>query len=369
MYLIVGAGLSGAVIAQQLASRGYKVLIVDKRDHIGGNCYDYLENDILVSKYGAHLFHTNNEKVWEYINKFSTWERWEHNVLSHVDGKYVPMPVNLTTINMLNNIHLTTIEDYNNWAETLPKYDHIENSEQMAKSRVGDVLYEKLIKPYTMKQWNKDPSELDRSVLERLPLRTDFRTGYFNDKYQALPSHGYTKFISNILDHENIEVVLNTSYIDIIDRKFEGIYYTGSIDSFPEFNKYISEKLEYRSLKFENKFIENMEYFQPNSVVNYPDSNIPYTRIIEHKHFLNQSSRNTIITYEYPKESETDEDKYYPVPNKRNLDLYERYKKLADSYEDGGVYFVGRLANYKYFNMDQAILNALEINYPPYLNC
>lgn len=356
--LIVGSGLSGVVIAEQIANKlKYKVTLIEKRDHIGGNCYDYIEPEtgILMNKYGAHLFHTNNERVWNYVNQFDTWVRWEHKVVSSVDNTIVPIPVNITTINELCGEHISSPEEANQWFEkNQVKYTSINNSEEMAKSRIGSILYEKLIKDYTIKQWDKYPHELDKSVLERIPFRNNFDTRYFNDKYQALPHKGYTHFISKILENKNIEVLLNTDYFEFIkDKTFDLIIFTGPIDSyFPNL-----EKLEYRSIDFDIQIIKNMNYFQPNSVVNYPDINIPYTRIVEYKHFLHQQSQDTVIVKET---SNNSGEPYYPVPNKKNSDLYEKYKKLAIEEESKNVYFIGRLANYTYFNMDQAILNSLE---------
>jgi len=357
--LIVGCGLSGVVIAERLANvLNKKVIIIEKRNHIGGNCYDYKEKEsnILINKYGAHLFHTNNEKVWNYINKFDKWVRWEHKVLSYVDDKFVSIPVNITTINQLCEENLENEEDVKEWlTENQVKYNEINNSEEMAKSRIGETLYNKLIKDYTYKQWNKYPSELNKSVLERIPIRPNFDTRYFNDKYQALPQKGYTHFFEQILDNKNIEVKLNCDYFDFIkeNNNYEYTIFTGPIDSY--FNDY--EKLEYRSIDFKIEVIKNMNYYQPNSVVNYPQNNVEFTRIVEYKHFLNQKSENTVIV------SETTNNKgepYYPVPNERNLSLYEKYKKLAEAEENKNVFFIGRLANYKYFNMDQAILNSLD---------
>ena len=360
MYLIVGCGLTGVVIAEQISSvLNESVLLIEKRDHIGGNCYDYIDHEtgILINKYGAHLFHTNNKEVWDYINKFDEWVRWEHKVLSYVDNKFVPIPANITTVNELCNEHIQTEMDMNNWlSKNQIKYNEIIDSEQMAKSRIGEILYEKLIKSYTYKQWNKYPNELDSSVLARIPLRNNFDTRYFNDRYQALPKHGYTHFFDKLLSHPNIKYLLNTDYFDFIkttDLKFKKIIYTGPIDTY--FN--LDEKLEYRSIDFKIEKIMNMNYYQPNSVINYPEIKYPYTRIVEYKHFLNQQSPHTVIISEITNDIG---EPFYPVPNKKNLDIYEKYKKLAENEEkQHGVYFVGRLANYKYFNMDEAIANAL----------
>jgi len=362
-YLIVGCGLSGAVIAQQIAEKkGKTSLIIEKRDHIGGNCYDYIDKEtgILMNKYGAHLFHTNKENVWKYINKFDIWKRWEHKVLSYVDGRFVSIPVNITTINEVLNENLQNEEDVKLWLEkNQVKYDEIKNSEEMAKSRIGEVLYEKMVKNYTFKQWNKYPYELDKSVLARIPVRPNFDTRYFADKYQALPEKGYTKFFEKLLDNPLIEYRLNIDFFEFKkDYNLENtpIIYTGPIDTY--FSDIGLEKLEYRSIDFHIKKYMNMNFYQPCGAVNYPGNEEPYTRIIEYKHFLNQNSPHTIIV------GETTNDKgepYYPVPNERNLSLYDKYKKMADQTQaEGKIFFVGRLANYKYFNMDQAIDNALK---------
>jgi UDP-galactopyranose mutase len=355
--LIVGSGLSGAVLAERIATKlNQKVTVIEKREHVGGNCYDYVDKEtgILMNKYGAHLFHTNHEDVWNYINTFDKWIRWEHKVVSHVDDKFVPMPVNITTINEVCGTHLQTESEVKEWLHVNQvHYDTITNSEEMAKSRIGFTLYEKLVKDYTFKQWNKYPNELDKSVLERIPVRPNFDTRYFSDRFQALPQKGYTHFFEQLLNHPNIDLKLNTDYFEFSKEKhFNLVIFTGPIDSyFPNL-----EKLEYRSIEFTQQVIKNMNFFQPNSVVNYPSTDVPFTRIVEYKHFLNQKSKDTIIV------SETTNDTgepYYPVPNKKNLELYERYKLLAKEEEAKNVYFVGRLANYKYFNMDEAILNSL----------
>lgn len=357
--LVVGAGLSGAVIAERIVNElNGKVTIIEKRNHIGGNCYDYVEKEtgILMNKYGAHLFHTNNERVWDYVNRFDKWTRWEHKVLTYVDDKFVSIPVNITTINELCDENLQNEDDVNKWLEKVQvPYDSINNSEEMAKSRIGSTLYEKLIKDYTFKQWSKYPEELDKSVLARIPIRNNFDTRYFSDKFQALPKQGYTHFFEKLLNHENINILLNTDYFDHIKTNgpYDMVIFTGPVDSYFQ----DLEKLEYRSIDFHIEIVKDMNFYQPNSVVNYPNPDVPYTRIVEYKHFLNQKSKDTVIV------SETTNDigePYYPVPNKKNLDLYEEYKKLAIKEESKNVFFVGRLASYKYFNMDEAILNALQ---------
>ena len=358
--LIIGCGLSGVVIAERFANKlNKKVLIIEKREHIGGNIYDYIdeETNILMSKYGAHLFHTNSDIVWNYINIFSKWIRWDHNVVGVINDRLINIPVNINTVNILCNENIRDTDEMNDWLnKNQIKYDVIDNSEKMGKSRVGNILYEKIFKEYTYKQWNKYPEELDASVLARIPIRNDFDVRYFDDKYQALPEKGYTKFIENILDNKNIKVLLNTNYFEFIKNNsidnFEKIIYTGPIDQFYE-NKGL-EKLEYRSIDFIIEKYKNMNYYQPNSVVNYPEIKYPFTRIVEYKHFLNQKSNDTIIVKEVTKD---EGEPYYPIPNKKNLDLYEKYKLFT--LEEKNIHFLGRLANYKYFNMDSAILNAL----------
>jgi UDP-galactopyranose mutase len=372
--IIVGAGLSGCVIAERFANlKNKKVLIIEKRDHIGGNCYDYVdENGIIVSKYGAHLFHTNDTEVWNYINQFDIWKRWEHKVVGLVDNTIVPIPVNITTVNMLCGESIQNENEMDVWLKNVQvKYDVIENSEQIAKSRVGETLYDKIFKEYTYKQWNKYPSELKPEILARIPVRNNFDDRYFTDKYQALPHKGYTHFFQRLLDNKNITVVLNVDFLGIINNDNESnilnlnkkiIIYTGPIDSYfsdsrQSGSENVLEKLEYRSIDFVVERYKNMNFYQTNSVVNYPSSNVDFTRIVEYKHFLNQSSPHTTIVKEFTNDSG---EPFYPVLNDKNLKLYEKYKEMAiNETKKKNVHFIGRLANYKYFNMDQAIKNSL----------
>jgi len=359
--LVIGAGISGAVIAERYASAGKKVLIIEKRNHIAGNCFDYIdENGILVSKYGAHLFHTNDEEVWDYVNFFSDWYDWEHKVIARVDGKTVPIPVNITTVNTLFDQQISTEAEMTAWLETNRiQFEKPANGEEAVLNRIGMELYEKMFKHYTKKQWDKFPAELDASVLERIPVRTNYDDRYFSDKYQALPKGGYTNLFEKILAHPNIEVLLETDYFDIKDQLegYEKLFYTGPVDRYFEFRHSMIEKLEYRSINFVSETHE-LEFFQENSVVNYPGTEVDFTRIIEYKHFGNQKSQKTTVVKEYT----VDEgEPYYPVPNPRNQEIYAKYKEEADKLTD--VYFVGRLANYKYFNMDQAFKNALDLFY------
>lgn len=358
--VIVGAGISGAVLAQQYASIGKRVTVIERRDHIAGNCYDYYDdNGILVSKYGAHLFHTNYEDVWAYVNQFSEWYPWEHKVLARVGDKLVPVPVNITTVNTLYGLDLRTDEEMQQWLdENREDNPGATNGRDAVLHKVGGDLYEKMFRHYTKKQWDKYPEELDASVLNRIPVRTNTDDRYFSDKYQALPKHGYTQLFAAILDHPNIDVRLSTDFFDVRPQlgNYEKLFYTGPIDRFFEFKHSLVEKLEYRSINFVSETVER-EFFQENSVINYPGREVDFTRIVEYRHFGNQTgSQVTTIVKEYT----TDEgDPYYPVPNERNQRIYERYRAEAEALED--VYFVGRLANYKYFNMDQAFHNALQL--------
>jgi UDP-galactopyranose mutase len=360
--IIVGVGLSGIVLGEQLSSKlNKKILIIDKRNHIGGNCYDYVdpETGILMNKYGAHLFHTDDEEVFRYINKFCKWEKWEHKVLGLIDNDYLPIPANITTVNKLCNENITNEEEMNIWLQKNQiKYDKIINGEQMAKSRVGEILYEKIFKHYTYKQWKKYPEELAPEVLARIPVRNSFDDRYFSDKYQVLPKRGYTNFFQCILEKnkDNIDVKLNTDFFDIKDKisKEQIVIYTGPIDAY--FADKGLPKLEYRSIDFHIERKMNTKFYQPYSVVNYPNEDTLYTRCVEYKHFLKQESEHTV----YVKETTTDTgEPYYPVLNDRNKELYEKYKKKAEN-EGDNIHFIGRLASYKYFNMDQAIKNSLD---------
>lgn len=359
--LIIGAGISGATLAERYASIGKKVLIVEKRNHIAGNCFDYIdENGILVSKYGAHLFHTNDKKVWKYINQFGNWYPWEHKVVASVDGQLVPIPVNITTVNQLFNANVQNEKEMEQWLENnrIP-YKNPKDGREAVLDKVGEELYEKMFRHYTKKQWDKFPEELNASVLNRIPVRKNYDDRYFSDEFQALPEGGYTKIFEAMLQNENIEIRLNTDYFDVKEEltQFEKIFYTGPIDRFFEFKHSLEEKLEYRSINFVSETV-NAEYFQENSVVNYPGMEVDFTRIIEYKHFGNQKSEKTTIVKEFT----VDEgEPYYPVPNERNDAIYLKYKQEADRLTD--VHFVGRLANYKYFNMDQAFKNALDLFY------
>jgi UDP-galactopyranose mutase len=355
--LIVGAGISGCTIARNLAERDYKVHIIEKRNHIAGNCYDEKDkNGILVNQYGAHIFHTNSDRVWEFVNRFSEWSPWYHKVIGNIDDTIFPIPVNINTVNTLCGTNIQSEEEMQLWLQTnTVPYINPKNSEEIALKRVGFQLYKKIFKEYTFKQWAKYPCELDASVLERIPVRTNYEDGYFSDKFQALPKEGYTKFVENMCDHPNITTSLSTEYTADMRSNYDYVCYTGSIDQFYAAHNY--PKLEYRSIVFETEYLE-VDQFQTNSVVNYPSMKEPYTRIVEYKHFLNQfAPGKTTIVKEY---TVAEGDPYYPVPTSRNKEIYEMYKTLAEEDEKNGIFFIGRLANYKYYNMDAAIENALQ---------
>jgi len=356
---VIGAGLSGSVLAERHASQNRSVLVLEKRNHIGGNVYDYIDREtgIRVSKYGVHLFHTQSKRVWDHMQKFSHWTPWEHRVLAVVDGKHVPVPVNIDSVNALFNLTISTEEEMAQWLESVQVKPDGEpaNSEEIALARVGQQLYDLLFKPYTIKQWERSPLELAPSVLARIPVRDNHDDRYFTDKFQALPTDGYTRVFENMLNSPHITVRLNRDYFHLKDYLNCGhTYYTGPIDGY--FRAQGLPTLEYRSLMFERKVFKDTAFFQPRSQVNHPSLDKKYTRIIEYKHLLNQKSKDTVVFFEY---SYDNGEPYYPVPNQKNQDLYAKYQDLTKAEE--GVSFVGRLANYKYFNMDQAVLNALEV--------
>ncbi len=353
-YLIVGAGFAGSVLAERLA-RGsdQKVLLVDRRNHVGGNAYDYYNGDgLLIHKYGPHIFHTNSREVFEYLSRFTAWRPYEHRVLASVDGQLVPMPINLDTINTLYGLHLNASEVGEFLASRAEPREQVLTSEDVVVSKVGRELYEKFFRNYTRKQWGMDPSELDASVTARVPIRTNRDPRYFADTYQAMPKHGYTYMFGNMLDHPNIKVMLNTDVQEIQGLiPYREMIYTGPIDEFFDF---CYGKLPYRSLHFHHETLAQ-EVFQPAPVVNYPNEHL-YTRCTEFKYLTGQEHLKTAVVYEYPT---AEGDPYYPVPKLENQELYKKYKQLADA--TPGVHFVGRLATYKYYNMDQVTAQALTL--------
>ncbi len=353
-YLIVGAGFAGSVLAERLASQSNKtVLLLDKRNHIGGNAYDYYNEDgILVHKYGPHIFHTNALPVVEYLSQFTAWRPYQHRVLASVDGQLVPIPINLNTINTLYGLNLTSFQLEEFFASVAEPRESIRTSEDVVVSKVGQSLYEKFFRNYTRKQWGLDPSELDASVTARVPTRTNRDDRYFTDTYQLMPLHGYTRLFEKMLSHPNIKIMLNTDYREMVDTiSYREVIYTGPID---EFFHYCYGHLPYRSLDFEFQTL-NTPVQQPVAVVNYPND-YAYTRSTELKYLTGQEHAKTTLVYEYPK---AQGDPYYPIPRPENTEMYKQYKVLAEATE--GVHFVGRLATYKYYNMDQVIAQALSV--------
>ncbi|MEO6547706.1 MAG: UDP-galactopyranose mutase [Ferruginibacter sp.] len=353
-YLIVGAGLAGSVLAERLATKANKsVLLIDKRNHIAGNTYDYYNNDgILVHKYGPHIFHTNSKEVYDYLGKFTPWRPYEHHVLGSVDGQLVPIPINQNTINALYGLNLSSEQVQEFFNSKAEKKQIIKTSEDVVVNAVGRELYEKFFKYYTRKQWDLDPSELDASVTARVPTRTNKDNRYFTDTYQAMPMHGYTNMFSKMLDHPNIKVMLNTDYKEVIGTiNYKTLIYTGPIDAYYD---YCYGKLPYRSIEFKFDTID-AENYQPTGTVNYPVSQ-PYTRITEFKHLTGQKHSKTSIVYEYPT---AEGDPYYPIPRPENMEIYNRYKILASS--ERNTYFTGRLGTYKYYNMDQVVAQSLTL--------
>lgn len=352
-WLIVGAGFAGSVLAERLASqRNEQVLLIDRRPHVGGNAYDrYDEAGILMHVYGPHIFHTNSDDVVTYLSQFTRWHPYEHRVLARVDGTLYPIPINRTTVNRLFNLTLTSDEEveafYQNHAEPI---DPVRTSEDVIVSRVGRELYEKFFRHYTRKQWGLDPSALDRSVASRVPIRTNDDDRYFGDSFQAMPRDGYTRLFEKMLDHPQIKIMLKTDFSEIRHIiPYKRLIYTGPIDEFFGFR---FGRLPYRSLRFDHQ-THDQEWLQPVAVVNYPQGE-PYTRITEYKHLTGQTAAKTTITYEYPSAAG---DPYYPVPNDTTAAIYRQYDALAHATDN--TWFVGRLATYRYYNMDQVVAQAL----------
>lgn len=358
-YLIVGAGLFGAVFAQRAAEDGKKVLVIEKRNTIGGNCYTENVEGINVHKYGAHIFHTNNKEVWEYVNRFAEFNNFINSPIANYRGEIYSLPFNMYTFNKM-------------WGVSDPRearriieeqrqsfgIDEPRNLEEQAISLVGLDIYLKLIKGYTQKQWGRPCRELPSFIIKRLPVRFTYNNNYFDAKYQGIPIGGYTAMIRKMLDSENIEVVLGVDYLE--DKlKYDALalvtVYTGAIDAYCG---YVYGSLQYRTLRFETETHFFETNYQGNAVVNYTDEETPYTRSIEHKWFEGTDSKHTVITKEYSAEWKAGDEPYYPVNDEKNNALYERYKALAGDSED--VIFGGRLAEYKYYDMDKTIERAIQ---------
>jgi UDP-galactopyranose mutase len=353
-YLIVGAGFAGSVLAERLAvGSGKRVLICDKRPHVAGNAYDrYDDAGILIHQYGPHIFHTNSKHVFDYLSRFTAWRPYEHRVLASVDGQRVPIPINLDTINRLYGLNLTSFELEAFFQKVAEHVEVVKTSEDVVVKRVGRELYEKFFRGYTRKQWGLDPSELDASVTARVPTRTNRDDRYFTDTYQAMPLHGYTRMFERMLAHDRIKLMLNTDYREIASViPYREMIYTGPIDAYFDF---VHGKLPYRSLEFRHETIAEPRV-QPVGTVNFPNEH-PYTRVTEFKHLTGQDHAKTSVVYEYPRD---EGDPYYPVPRPENAALYARYQELANATEH--VHFVGRLATYRYYNMDQVVAQALKL--------
>jgi len=356
-YLVVGAGFSGAVLAERIASElNKKVLVIDKRNHIGGNCYDFFdENKICIQKYGPHIFHTKKEKVFKYLSRFTEWNDYKHKVFALHNGEYYPIPINLDTVNKFYNISLKNEAELKQFLEQIREtIDPVENSKDVVISRFGHDLYDAFVKNYTKKQWSVFPEELDKSVLSRLPIKYDDNPDYFpDDPYQGLPKDGYTKIFSKMLDHSNITVKLGADFADVKDCfNYKKIIYTGRIDQFFD---YKFGKLDYRCIDFDIQTLD-IESYQPNSVINHPDEDVKYSRVTEFKKLYAHDCAKTVICKET---FNWDGEICYPVMTKKNAILYEKYKEEADCLQD--VIFIGRLAEYKYINMDQAVSGALNV--------
>jgi len=353
-YLIVGAGFAGSILAERLASQtGARILLIDRRPHIGGNAYDELNADgILYHKYGPHIFHTNSDQVVDYLSQFTEWRPYEHRVLAVVRGQQVPIPINRTTLNALFGLDLKTDDDAADYlASRAEPVDDIQTSEDVVVNAVGRELYELFFQGYTRKQWGLDPSELDKSVTARIPTRTNTDDRYFTDTFQAMPRDGYTAMFKRMLDNPLIEVRTGVDYRDVREQvDADHLVYSGPIDEYFDFR---FGKLPYRSLKFDHQTLDEVSH-QPVGTVNYPAPDVPYTRISEYKHLTGQDAPVTTITYEYPS---AEGDPYYPIPRAENQALFKRYEALADA--TPGVTFVGRLATYRYYNMDQIVGQAL----------
>jgi UDP-galactopyranose mutase len=353
-YLIVGAGFAGSVLAERLASQlDKRVLVVERRAHIGGNAYDHYDDaGILVHRYGPHIFHTNAARIYDYLSQFTAWRPYQHRVLAFVDGQLVPMPINLDTVNALYGTSMTSFELEAFFQRVAEPRAEVRTSEDAVVSKVGRDLYEKFFRGYTRKQWGLDPSQLDAAVAARVPARTTRDTRYFTDTYQVMPLHGYTRLFDGLLAHPNIKVLLNADYREVRDViPHRAVIYSGPID---EYFDYCYGRLPYRSIEFQFETHERA-VFQTAPVINYPND-YAYTRVTEFKHLTGQQHARTSVVYEYPRAVG---DPYYPIPQPANQALFRRYKERADATPE--AQFVGRLATYRYYNMDQVVAQALTL--------
>ncbi|WP_119354250.1 UDP-galactopyranose mutase [Azohydromonas sediminis] len=353
-YLVVGAGFAGSVCAQQLAEAGRRVLLIDKRPHVGGNAYDQRDrHGVLVHPYGPHIFHTNSKRVFEYLSQFTTWRFYEHRVLAVVNGRAYPLPINRTTLNQLYGLELDEAGAAAYLARLREPRDPIRTSEDVVLNSVGRDLCEKFFRGYTKKQWGLDLSELSAGVAARIPTRTNDDDRYFTDAFQFMPADGYTAMFERMLTNNNITVSVSTALAEVRDSvQWRHMIYTGPID---EFFGYRLGRLPYRSLRFEHEHLPDREWYQRVGTVNYPNDH-EYTRITEFKHLTGQRCAGTSIVREYP---QAEGDPYYPIPRPANEELFRKYRELAEA--TPGVTFVGRLAEYRYYNMDQVVGAALAV--------
>lgn len=353
LILIVGAGFAGSTCARALADYGFNILVIDRRNHIGGNAFDeYDDHGVLVHRYGPHLFHTNAKRIFEWLSKYTEWHDYEHRVRASINGQLLPIPINRTTLNNLYNLDLNEDEVCKFLDEVREPRKAIKTSEDVVLNSVGNDLCEKFFRGYTRKQWGLDLSELSAGVAARIPTRSNDDDRYFTDKFQAMPLHGYTEMFSTMLDHPNIQIKLDTDYAKIRDilRPLHTIY-TGPVDAYFD---YKFGKLPYRSLQFEHEHLPNTRWFQPVGTINYPND-YDFTRITEFKHATGQDHPGTSIVREYPQATG---EPYYPIPRTENEEIYQRYKALINKETD--ITFVGRLAQYRYYNMDQVVAAALK---------
>ena len=357
IFLIIGAGFAGSICARELAEAGHRITIIDKRPHIAGNAFEAKdEHGILIHQYGPHIFHTNSERIFNYLSQFTEWQPYEHRVRSVVNGQEYPFPINRDTLNQFYDLDLTEEQAAEYFEKVREPKEKVLTSEDVVLNSVGRDLYEKFFLNYTKKQWGLDPSKLKAGVAARIPTRTNTDDRYFTDTYQAMPLHGYTAMFENMLNHPNITVKLSTDYKDFLAQgvEYDHLIYTGCID---EFYDYKFGKLPYRSLRFEHQHLENTEQYQSVGTINYPND-FEFTRITEFKHLTGQQHPATSIVREYPT---AEGDPYYPIPRDENEALFKKYKSLADC--EKNVTFVGRLAEYRYYNMDQVVgaaLNAVD---------
>lgn len=353
-FLIIGSGIFGSVCAHELTKKGYKCLVIEKREHIGGNCYTEKIENINIHKYGPHIFHTSNEKVWSYMNQFIKFNTYRHHVVANYKNEIYSLPFNMFTFNKLWGV--ITPKQAKEKIESQKYLGEPKNFEEQAILNVGQEIYEKLIKGYTKKQWMRDPKTLPSSIIKRIPVRFTYDNNYFFDKFQGIPENGYTEFFEKLL--KGVKVKLQVDYFsnrEYYDNISENIIFTGQIDKF--FN-YKFGDLEYRPLEFHHE-IHETENYQGHSIVNYTEEHVPYTRIIEHKHFENSLSDVTIVTKEYPVDWGKNKDPYYPINDEKNNSIYSQY--LQESKNLPNVFFGGRLAEYKYYDMHQVVESALNL--------